>query len=49
MTWGCRGALGAIAVQDRLAYVKLMQQLIGQDFRSVVKTYWGRYCPFKPF
>jgi len=34
-----RGALGAVAVQDRLAYVKLMQQLVGQDFRYVLDAY----------
>lgn len=34
-----RGALGAIAVQDRAAYVKLMQQLIGQGFQYVLNAY----------
>jgi len=34
-----RGALGAIAVQDRAAYVRLMQQLIGQDFQYVLNAY----------
>jgi len=34
-----RGALGAIAVQDRPAYVKLMQQLIGNEFRYLLEAY----------
>lgn len=34
-----RGALGAIAVQDRPAYAKLMQQLIGNDFRYLLEAY----------
>jgi len=34
-----RGSLGAIAVQDRPGYVKLMQQLIGQDFQYVLEAY----------
>jgi len=34
-----RGALGAIAVQDRPGYVKLMQQLIGKDFRYMLEAY----------
>ena len=28
-----RGALGAINLQDRQAYVKLMQKLLGKEFR----------------
>ena len=28
-----RGALGAITVQDRVGYVKLMQTLVGKEFR----------------
>ena len=32
----CRGALGAINVQDRLAYVKLMQKLLGKEFRWIL-------------
>jgi len=34
-----RGALGAIAVQDRPGYVKLMQRMIGDDFRYVLDAY----------
>jgi len=33
-----RGALGAINVQDRLAYVKLMQKLLGKEFRYVLNA-----------
>jgi len=34
-----RGALEAINVSDRPGYVKLMQQLIGKDFRYVLNAY----------
>ena len=34
-----RGALGAINVQDRLAYVKLMQKLLGKEFRCIFGYY----------
>jgi len=33
-----RGALGAINVQDRPGYVKLMQQLVGKEFRYVLNA-----------
>ena len=33
-----RGSLGAINVTDRPAYVKLMQQIVGKDFRWNVQT-----------
>jgi len=34
-----RGALESINVGDRQAYVKLMQQIIGKDFRYVLNAY----------
>jgi len=33
-----RGALGAISVQDRQGYVRLMQQLVGNEFRYVLNA-----------
>lgn len=33
-----RGALGAINLQDRQAYVKLMQKLLGKEFRYVLNA-----------
>lgn len=33
-----RGALGAIMVQDRPGYVKLMQQILGKDFRYLLNA-----------
>lgn len=34
-----RGSLGAINVTDRPAYVKLMQQIVGKDFRYVLNAH----------
>jgi len=34
-----RGALEAVNVADRSAYVKLMQQIIGKEFRYVLNAY----------
>lgn len=34
-----RGSLGAIAIHDRMPYVKLMQSLLGPGFRYVLESY----------